>query len=81
MKERDDELRRYRAEILALREENELLRRSARAFGALAERLHLSLQEERRRSAERRTQARLTPDRRQSETLSSGGLQNCRQKR
>jgi hypothetical protein len=34
-------------EIARLREENETLRQSALAFGALAERLHLALQRER----------------------------------
>ena len=65
MKAEKDVLRQYQEEIRSLREENELLRRSARAFGALAERLHVSLQEERRRGQERRAQIRTTPDRRQ----------------
>jgi hypothetical protein len=65
MKVEKDVLRRYQEEIRTLREENELLRRSARAFGALAERLHVSLQEERRRGQDRRTQVRAATERRQ----------------
>ena len=75
MKADDDVLRRYQDEIRTLREENELLRRSAAAFGALAERLHVTLQEERRRGADRRAQARLTPDRRQTTPVSTGGTE------
>jgi hypothetical protein len=81
MKAEDDVLRRYQDEIRTLREENELLRRSARAFGALAERLHVSLQEERRLVEDRRTQPRVTPDRRQAAPVSSGSAQNCHPKR
>ena len=81
MKADDDVLRRYQDEIRTLREENELLHRSARAFGALAERLHVSLQEERRLGADRRSQPRVTPDRRQAAPVSSAGLQNCHPKR
>jgi hypothetical protein len=81
MKVEDDVLRRYQDEIRTLREENELLRRSARAFGALAERLHVSLQEERRLGADRRSQLRVTADRRQQAPVSSGGAQNRHPKR
>lgn len=81
MKAEDDVLRRYQDEIRTLREENELLRRSARAFGALAERLHVSLQEERRLGADRRLQPRVAPDRRQPAPVSSGGTQNRHPKR
>jgi hypothetical protein len=49
----EDVLQRYQDEIRSLREENELLRMSARFFGALAERLHVRLQEA-HRPAERR---------------------------
>jgi hypothetical protein len=79
MKANDDVLRRYEEEIRTLREENELLRRSARAFGALAERLHVSLQEERRRGQDRRLQTRPTPDRRQ--VLQAQAVPNLRSKR
>jgi hypothetical protein len=72
MKAEDDVLRRYQDEIRSLKEENELLRRSARAFGALAERLHVTLQEERRRGADRRGLSRVTADRRQPASVSSG---------
>jgi hypothetical protein len=44
MKVEEDVLERYQDEIRTLREENELLRMSARFFGALAERLHVRLQ-------------------------------------
>jgi hypothetical protein len=80
MKADDDVLRRYQDEIRILREENELLRRSACAFGALAERLHVTLQEERRLGADRRGHMRVTPDRRQPATVPSGG-QNGQLKR
>ena len=66
MKSKEDVLKRYRDEIRTLKEENEILRRSARAFGALAERLHVSLQEERRRGQDRRAEARSGLDRRQA---------------
>jgi hypothetical protein len=49
--------------IHQLKEENELLRKSARAFGQLAERLNRTLQE-RRAGAERRVTIRPAPDRR-----------------
>jgi hypothetical protein len=49
--------------IHQLREENELLRKSAGAFGQLAERLNRTLQE-RRMGAERRVNTRPAPDRR-----------------
>jgi hypothetical protein len=65
MKAEEDILKKYRDEIRLLREENELLRRSARFFGALAERLHASLQEERRLGQDRRAITRSIPDRRQ----------------
>jgi hypothetical protein len=61
-----DVLKRCQDEIRTLKEENEILRRSARAFGALAERLHVSLLEERRRGQDRRGEPRSTTDRRQS---------------
>ncbi len=63
---KEDVLKRYQDEIRTLKEENEILRRSACAFGALAERLHVSLQEERRRGQDRRTEPRPIPDRRQA---------------
>lgn len=66
MSSETDVLKQYQDEIRTLKEENEMLRRSARAFGALAERLHVSLQEERRRGQDRRAEPRLTPDRRQA---------------
>jgi hypothetical protein len=75
MKPDDDVLRRYLDEIRTLKEENELLRRSARAFGALAERLHVSLQEERRLGADRRRESRVTGDRRQAAPVSSNGTE------
>jgi hypothetical protein len=65
MKAEEDILKKYRDEIRLLREENELLRRSARFFGALAERLHVALQEERRLGQDRRAITRSTLDRRQ----------------
>jgi hypothetical protein len=49
--------------------ENAQLRKSAEAFGQLAERLSLQL-EERRAGTDRRADRRFTPDRR----LSTGGL-------
>lgn len=49
----DDELRRYREEVRALMEENRELRRAASAFGRLAERLNLQLQQERRNARDR----------------------------
>jgi len=66
MKVDDDTVSRYQDEIRTLKEENEILRRSARAFGALAERLNVSLQEERRRGQDRRARPRPRADRRQS---------------
>jgi len=60
MKVEEDVLKRYQDEIRSLKEENELLRLSARFFGALAERLHLRLQD-----AHRPTERRVhRPDRR-----------------
>ncbi len=47
-----------------LEEENEQLRKSAGAFGQLAERLNRTLEEERRTGAERRLNIRSLPDRR-----------------
>jgi hypothetical protein len=61
-----DVLKRCQDEIRSLKEEKEILRRSARASGALAERLHVSLLEERRRGQDRRGEPRPTTDRRQS---------------
>jgi hypothetical protein len=80
MKVDDDTVSRYQDEIRTLKEENEILRRSARAFGALAERLHVSLQEERRRGQDRRALPRARPDRRQSAPV-TGARQNCHPKR
>jgi hypothetical protein len=65
MNSEKDVLKRCLEEIRTLKEENEILRRSARAFGALAERLHVSLQEERRRGQDRRAEPRSNADRRQ----------------
>jgi hypothetical protein len=48
-----------------LKEENEALRKSAGAFGQLAERLNRTLQEERRTEAERRVGIRPASDRRE----------------
>jgi hypothetical protein len=48
-----------------LREENHHLRQAAGAFGRLAERLNLTLRDERRKSEDRRRLHRGTPDRRQ----------------
>ena len=50
MKVEEDVLERYQDEIRTLKEENELLRMSARFFGALAERLHVRLQDARRQT-------------------------------
>ena len=66
MSSEKDVLKKYEDEIRTLKEENELLRRSARAFGALAERLHVTLQEERRRGQDRRAEPRPDADRRKS---------------
>ena len=43
MTEMDDRLARYEAEVVRLRTENDQLRRSAQAFGELAERLNRAL--------------------------------------
>jgi hypothetical protein len=43
----EEERRRYREEVRALREENRQLREAASAFGRLAERLNVQLQEQR----------------------------------
>jgi hypothetical protein len=43
MKEMDEQVARYEAELLRLRTENDQLRRSAQAFGELAERLNRAL--------------------------------------
>jgi hypothetical protein len=48
----------YMTRFLALREENELLRQSARSFGELAERLAKQLDEARRRSVPRIDESR-----------------------
>ena len=80
MKSHDDVLRQFQEEIRSLREENELLRRSARAFGALAERLHVCLQEERRRGHDRRGAQRATVDRRQAAPISSPAPQKVSSK-
>jgi hypothetical protein len=50
--------------VQRLEEENEQLRKSAGAFGQLAERLNRTLQAERRTGAERREDTRPAPDRR-----------------
>jgi hypothetical protein len=49
-----------------LREENRHLRQAAGVFGQLAERLNLTLREERRQREDRRRTPRATPDRRGS---------------
>ena len=43
MKQMDERMARYEAELLRLRTENDQLRRSAQAFGELAERLNRAL--------------------------------------
>ena len=68
MKVEEDVLKRYQDEIRSLKEENELLRLSARFFGALAERLHLRLQDP-PRPPERRVHR---PDRRPQGCVQSG---------
>lgn len=55
-----------------LEEENHDLRESAGAFGQLAERLNYTLQEERRKGAERRQAARLSRDRRVASRSDTG---------
>ncbi len=55
-----DDCSRCREELARLTEENAALRRAALAFGGLAERLNLALQEERR--LRQRTQARDVAD-------------------
>lgn len=49
-----------------LEEENRHLRQAAGVFGKLAERLNVTLREERRRQADRRHESRSTAERRQS---------------
>lgn len=56
-----DDCSRCREELARLAEENAALRRAALAFGSLAERLNLALQEE-RRLRQRATAARETAD-------------------
>jgi anti-sigma factor RsiW len=56
-----DDCSRCREELARLTEENAALRRAALAFGSLAERLNLALQEERRRG-QRPTSARETAE-------------------
>ena len=56
-----DDCSRCREELARLTEENAALRRAALAFGSLAERLNLALQEE-RNSRQRGTPARETTD-------------------
>jgi hypothetical protein len=58
-----DPLKVCQERVAELESENEALRRSADAFGQLAERLNAQLQEE-RRHGERRRQLRTPPDRR-----------------
>jgi hypothetical protein len=53
--------------IRTLQEENQHLRSAAHAFGDLAERLNLSLDAERRQSADRRRVPRWTEDRRRAD--------------
>lgn len=55
-----------------LEEENHDLREAAGTFGDLAERLNHTLQEERRKGAERRQAARLTRDRRAASRSDTG---------
>jgi hypothetical protein len=62
MTDRDEDCRK---ELERLQEENDRLRRSAASFGALAERINVALQRERRSGRDRRGAARETPDRRQ----------------
>ncbi len=50
-----DDCSRCREELARLTEENVALRRAALAFGSLAERLNLALQEERRLTSARET--------------------------
>jgi len=71
MKVEEDVLKRYQDEIRSLKEENELLRLSARFFGALAERLHLRLQDA-HRPPERRVHR---PDRRPQGCVQSGEVE------
>jgi hypothetical protein len=56
-----DDCSRCREELARLTEENAALRRAALAFGSLAERLNLALQEE-RKLRQRATPARETTD-------------------
>ncbi len=51
-----------------LREENHHLRQAAGVFGQLAERLNVTLRNERRKSEDRRRLNRSTPDRRRSDS-------------
>ena len=54
MAEQDRELMRLHETVIRLREENDVLRRSADAFAELAERLSSALREERQRMDGRR---------------------------
>ncbi len=66
-----DDCSRCREELARLTEENAALRRAALAFGSLAERLNLALQEE-RRLRQRAAGSRETPDAVNCSTPSAG---------
>jgi hypothetical protein len=58
------ELQECEEKVKELEEENQHLRESSHAFGRLAERLNMTLQQERRAGIERRQSARPNDDRR-----------------
>lgn len=68
LKECQDTVEQLQQEQAHLKEENRHLRQAAGVFGQLAERLNVTLREERRKTEDRRRSHRPGPDRRRTAT-------------
>ena len=66
LRECQDTVQHLEEEKATLKEENRHLRQAAGVFGQLAERLNVTLRDERRKMEDRRRALRVTPDRRHS---------------